>query len=127
MDCLEKAIDWAGVAPEILNSDQGSQFTSKLWVETVELLGSQVSHDGVKRAIHNIMIERVWRSLKYENIYPMCYGSIPAAEEGIGKYFVDYNAYRVHQAMDYRTPEEVIFGREKVRWGVSDRFRFGSG
>ena len=126
MECLELAIEFAQRVPEILNSDQGCQFTSKQWIETLELLAVQVSHDGAKRAIHNIMIERLWRSLKYENVYPRCYATMREAEQGIGSYLEKYNKRRWHQSMDYRTPEEVLLGKEKSR-AVSgrSRLRFG--
>jgi putative transposase len=111
MECLEKAIEYAQQVPGIFNSDQGSQFTSKRWIETLELLGVQVSHDGVKRAIHNIMIERVWRSLKYEDVYPKRYSTMKEAHHGIGSYFDLYNKRRWHQTFDYKTPEEVLMGK----------------
>ncbi len=111
MDCLEKAIEWAELVPFIFNSDQGSQFTSKRWIETLELLGAQVSHDGVKRAIHNIMIERLWRSLKYEDVYLKRYSNMREANQGIESYFEFYNKRRWHQSFDYKTPEEMLLGK----------------
>ncbi len=104
MRCLENAVEFAQGAPEILNSDQGSQFTSREWVETVCLLGSQVSHDGAGRALHNVMIERVWRSLKYEDIYLKGYSDMTQAGKGIGEYFLLYNYDRPHQTLDYQIP-----------------------
>jgi len=92
----------------ILNSDQGSQYTCQLWIDTVLLLGAEVSHDGAARAIHNIMIERVWRSLKYENVYLSGYGQMREADKGISAYFDFYNTQRPHQSLDYKTPWEVV-------------------
>ena len=104
MACLEKAVELAQGVPEVLNSDQGSQFTSREWVETLTLLGTQVSHDGAGRAIHNVMIERVWRSLKYENVYLKGCANMEQARRGIDEYFQLYNYDRPHQTLDYQIP-----------------------
>jgi len=108
MECLQEAIQFARHAPEIFNSDQGSQFTSKNWVQTVENFGTQISHDGRGRAYDNIMIERLWRSVKYENVYPMNYETPSEARRGLSDYFAFYNRERPHQALDYRTPHELL-------------------
>lgn len=108
MECLEEALNVSGCVPGIINSDQGCQFTSKSWVETVELLGAQVSHDGRGRALDNVMIERLWRSVKYEDVYPHGYSTPPEARTGLGKYFTFYNTERPHQGLGYRTPEEML-------------------
>jgi putative transposase len=108
MECLEEALDVAQCVPQIINSDQGSQFTSKSWVETVELLGAQVSHDGKRRAIDNVMIERLWRSVKYEDVYPNGYEDPPQARAGLEQYFAFYNTQRPHQSLDYQTPMEIL-------------------
>lgn len=113
MECLEDAVMSTGRIPEIMNSDQGVQFTSRPWVETVELLGALVSHDGKGRALDNVMIERLWRSVKYEDIYPHGYSCLPEAREGLERYFPHYNRERPHQALDYKTPEEIL--RSAVR------------
>lgn len=110
MECLEEAVDRAGCVPEIMNSDQGCQYTSKEWVETVELLGARVSHDGKGRALDNIMVERLWRSVKHEDVYINRYENPVEAKAGLDKYFKFYNKGRIHQALDYRTPEEVLCG-----------------
>ena len=100
----------AGVAGEIVNSDQGSQFTSAEWIAAVQAGGSQVSHDGRGRALDNVMVERLWRSVKYEDIYLRDYGDPTEARTGLGQYFGFYNTERPHQGLDYRTPWEVMNG-----------------
>lgn len=107
---LSAAREWAGVAGEIVNSDQGCQFTSGEWIGAVQAGGSQVSHDGRGRALDNVMVERLWRSVKYEDIYLRDYGDLPEARAGLGRYFGFYNTERPHQGLDYRTPLEVIKG-----------------
>ena len=97
--------------PEIFNSDQGSQFTCEKF--TRELAGSQVaiSMDGRGRWLDNIFVERLWRSLKYEEVYLKDYASVPEACEGIERYFRFYNHERLHQSLDYRTPAAIYRGR----------------
>ncbi len=96
--------------PEIFNSDQGSQFTSEK--STGELTGRQIaiSMDGRGRCLDNIFVERLWRSLKYEEVYLKDYGSVPEAEASIARYFQFYNHQRLHQSLDYRTPAAVSLG-----------------
>jgi putative transposase len=93
--------------PDIFNSDQGSQFTSEKF--TRELTGRQIaiSMDGRGRCLDNIFIERLWRSLKYEEVYLKDYASVPEARASIARYFQFYNHERLHQSLDYRTPAEV--------------------
>ncbi len=93
--------------PEIFNSDQGSQFTSEAFTGVLKGAGIRISMDGVRRAYDNIFVERLWRSLKYEEVYLRDYGMIPEARQGIGQWFDFYNHRRPHQALDYRTPAEV--------------------
>ena len=107
---LSAALEHAGVAAEITNSDQGSQFTSAEWVSAVQAAGMRVSHDGRGRALDNVMVERLWRSVKYEDIYLRDYGDLPEARAGLGRYFPFYNRERPHQGLDYRTPWEVMKG-----------------
>lgn len=94
-------------APEIHNSDQGVQFTSELYVAAVQASGAQISWDGRGRVYDNIFVERLWRTVKYEDIYLREYADGWALREGLGKYFRFYNEERPHQALDYRTPAEV--------------------
>jgi putative transposase len=105
---LDGAMREAGRAAEIINSDQGCQFTSGEWIGAVEGAGSRVSHDGRGRALDNVMVERLWRTVKYEDIYLRDYQDVLAARAGLGPYFSFYNTERPHQGLDYRTPLEVI-------------------
>jgi len=93
--------------PEIFNTDQGVQFTSMAWTNRLELEGIQVSMNGVGRCHDNIFVERLWRSVKYEDLYPNRYGTVPELEAGLRAYFGFYNDRRVHQSLGYRTPREV--------------------
>lgn len=111
---LEAALAGAGCAAEILNSDQGRQFTSTEWIEAVQAAGMQVSHDGRGRALDNVMVERLWRTVKYEDIYLRDYSDLPAARAGLGSYFRFYNQERPHQGLAYRTPAEVLNGTPRT-------------
>jgi putative transposase len=90
--------------PEIFNNDQGSQFTSEKFTGELERRGIQISMDGRGRCFDNIFIERLWRSLKYEEVYLHDYRRVPEARTGIGNWFRFYNHERPHQSLDYRTP-----------------------
>ena len=90
--------------PEIFNSDQGSQFTSGKFTGELEAHGITISMDGRGRCFDNIFIERLWRSLKYEEVYLRDYALVPEARAGIGKWFRFYNHERLHQSLGYRTP-----------------------
>jgi putative transposase len=92
--------------PEIFNTDQGSQFTSPKFSGELETRGIAVSMDGRGRCFDNIFIERLWRSLKYEEVYLREYALVPEARTGIGKWFQFYNHNRPHQSLKYRTPTE---------------------
>jgi putative transposase len=96
--------------PVIFNTDQGSQFTATAWTNRVEAEGVQVSMDGKGRCHDNIFVERLWRSVKYEELYPKGYGSVPELEAGLKAYFRFYNEVRPHQSLEYRTPSEVHEG-----------------
>ena len=95
--------------PDILNSDQGSQFTSPQYINLLQEAGVQISMDGKGRAIDNIFTERFWRTIKYEEVYLHEYESPREARQGIGQYIDYYNNRRPHQALDYRTPAEMYF------------------
>ena len=103
---LEDAIARYGV-PAIFNTDQGSQFTSKEFIEVLEGHGIRISMDGVGRALDNIYVERFWRSLKYEDIYLKDYETMGALKEGLRKYFEFYNMARFHESLNYLTPNEA--------------------
>ena len=105
---LERAL--ATQQPEIFNTDQGVQFTSAQF--QAPLLAAQVrlSMDGRGRAFDNIFVERLWRSVKYEEVYLKDYRDVAEAKAGLSQYFRFYNEERIHQALDYRTPQSVHFG-----------------
>ncbi len=104
-EVVTEAIKKHGV-PEILNTDQGSQFTSTVFINTLIDNGIKISMDGKGRALDNIFIERLWRSVKYENIYLNVYENGLFLWEGLEKYFQFYNHQRLHQSLDYHTPKE---------------------
>jgi putative transposase len=93
--------------PLIFNTDQGSQFTSHAWTSRLESAGVQVSRDGRGRCHDNIFIERLWRSVKQENVYRNGYASVAELEAGLHEYVRFYNEKRPHQSLGYRTPAEV--------------------
>ena len=97
--------------PQIFNTDQGSQFTSEAFTGLLEQHGVRVSMDGKGRYTDNLFIERLWRSLKYEEVYLKAYTGGRDARIGIGEYFRFYNTERPHQALEYQTPAEVFISR----------------
>ncbi len=97
-------------APDILNTDQGCQFTSSVWIERVESAGIRVSMDGRGRWADNILIERFWRSVKYENVFLHCYESVQDARQKLKEYIEFYNERRLHQSLGYVPPAEVWHG-----------------
>lgn len=106
VDALGLALEQGG-PPEIFNTDQGSQYTSQVFVDAVLSSGAKMSMDGKGRALDNVFVERLWRSVKYENIYPRGYETMTEAEEGLKQYFEFYNTQRPHQSLGYRPPAEV--------------------
>lgn len=98
----------------IFNTDQGSQYTSKNWINTLIKRGISISMDGKGRCFDNIFIERLWRSVKYECIYLQEFESVAEVREALADYFDYYNTDRVHQSLDYNTPADVYFGRVKI-------------
>jgi putative transposase len=105
MSALEKALQ--SQKPEIFNSDQGSQFTSVEFSGRLFKEGIEISMDGRGRALDNIFVERLWRSVKYEDIYLKDYQSVKEALKGLESYFEFYNSERLHQSLGYQTPEAV--------------------
>ena len=97
----------AQAQPDILNSDQGSHFTAKDYVDLVKAAGVQISMDGRGRALDNVFTERLWRTVKYEDVYLKDYETPREARHGIAAYLTFYNTERRHQALGYRTPQEV--------------------
>lgn len=106
LEALERAFQRG--RPEIFNSDQGSQFTSDTFTGELARRGVAISMDGRGRCLDNIFIERLWRSLKYEEVYLRDYACVPEARARIGNWFRFYNHQRFHQSLDYRTPAAVF-------------------
>jgi putative transposase len=105
-EALEEAISKYGT-PEIFNSDQGSQFTSEAFTDILNTHGISISMDGRGRWVDNVFVERLWRSVKYEEVYLKSYGSLTEARRELAAYFEFYNQRRRHQGLDERTPDEV--------------------
>lgn len=105
---LERALSCG--TPEIFNTDQGSQFTSDAFTSLILKAGAKVSMDGRGRALDNIFVERLWRTVKYEDIYIWCYETMRDAGRGLDRFFVRYNDDRPHQSLAYHTPSEVWRG-----------------
>ena len=110
VEALEEALKYA--RPEIFNTDQGSQFTSMAFTGILEKNGISISMDAKGRVFDNIFIERLWRTVKYENIYIKDYKTIPDLKTGLIEYFDFYNGERYHQNLDYKTPWEVYIGKQ---------------
>ena len=108
VEALEEAL--AETRPEIFNTDQGVQFTGRAFTGRLELAGVAISMDGKGRALDNVFVERLWRSVKYEEVYLKDYRNVAEARHGLGEYFPFYNEQRIHQALDYRTPKNAHFG-----------------
>lgn len=105
-EVLEEAIEKHG-KPKIFNTDQGSQFTSDVFITVLKYNEISISMDGKGRALDNIFIERLWRSVKYEDIYLKAYENGLDLYEGLKKYFKFYNNERFHQSLNYKTPGEM--------------------
>jgi len=101
--------------PEIFNSDQGSQFTSLEFTGRLQTSGITISMDGRGRVFDNIFVERLWRSVKYEEVYLNHYQTVSEARLGLTEYFQFYNTERLHSSLEYRTPEEVYFRKPLVQ------------
>jgi putative transposase len=108
LDAVDRALKIA--TPGIWNSDQGSHFTSPLYLDRLKCAGVQISMDGKGRAMDNIFVERLWRSVKYEEVYLKDYATPAQARQGVDNYMNFYDHRRIHQALDYRTPARVYFG-----------------
>ena len=104
-EVVQEAIKQHGV-PEIFNTDQGSQFTSEVFINTLIDNDIKISMDGKGRALDNIFIERLWRTVKYEDIYLNVYENGLSLWQGLEKYFQFYNHERLHQSLDYHTPNQ---------------------
>jgi len=132
VEALEEALDCHG-RPEIVNTDQGSQFTSEDFTGVLKAHEIMISMDGKGRCMDNIFVERLWRSLKYEEVYLHAYATVGEARAGIGGWLVFYNEERQHQSLGYRTPRQIyeqglwICGRSALPTGrlspLSERTR----
>jgi putative transposase len=122
VDCLEDALRHHG-KPEIFNSDQGSQFTSAAFTDVLKREGVVISMDGRGRAFDNIFVERLWRSVKHEDVYLKGYASMGELMVGLTNYFVFYNGERPHQSLDHKTPDAVY--RSAIGGGAMIIDKFG--
>jgi len=114
VEALEEALTRYG-APEIFNTDQGSQFTAEDFTQPLEARGVRVSMDGKGRWVDNVFVERLWRSVKYEDIYLHAYETVREVKVALASYFSFYNARRPHQSLEYRTPDEMYFGTDEMK------------
>lgn len=112
--CLQRAIRQYG-CPDIFNTDQGAQYTGASFTGVLKEHGIRISMDGKGRAMDNIMVERLWRSLKYEDIYLKEYESVQELVEGLRSYFDFYNNERPHHNFGIQTPAEVYHGEDKMK------------
>jgi putative transposase len=110
LDAVGRALSTA--TPRIWNSDQGSHFTSPQYIGLLSAAGVQISMDGRGRALDNIFIERLWRTVKYEDVYLRDYTAPRETRLGLGQYLTHYNEQRPHSSLEYRTPAAVYFGKE---------------
>jgi len=112
VECLEEALEYG--KPEIFNTDQGCQFTSQKFTSVLSDCGIQISMDGRGRALDNIFVERLWRTVKYEDVYLKGYQTIPDAQAGLRDYFDYYNMQRRHSSLEYKTPWMIFSGLEMI-------------
>ena len=119
--CLEDALSRYG-RPEIFNTDQGVQFTSERFTGLLKAHGVAISMDGRGRALDNIFVERLWRTVKYEDIYLKAYNSLLELELGLQEYFAFYNDERLHQSLGYLTPEQVYSTASGGGARIEDKF-----
>jgi putative transposase len=121
VDCLEEALrNYA--KPEIFNSDQGSQFTSTDFTDVLKREGIKISMDGRGRAFDNIFVERLWRNVKYEDVYLNGYATMGELMVGLSKYFVLYNTERPHQSLNYKTPDTVYINASGGGASIIDKY-----
>ena len=110
----KEAVEHSGRGPDIMNTDQGAEFSSREWIGTVLDGGTRISQDGRRRCLDNVMVERLWRTVKYEHVYLHDYGTVPALREGLREFFPFYNERRWHQGLANRTPLEVLTSDPKT-------------
>ncbi len=117
LEMLDEAL--ARGRPEVFNTDQGVQFTAEAFTSRRLSAGVAVSMDGRGRCLDNVFVERLWRTVKYEDIYLRGYEAVPELEQGLGRYFRFYNDERLHQSLAYRTPA-LVYGSEALRGAFSE-------
>jgi putative transposase len=122
VDCLEQALQTYG-SPEIFNSDQGCQFTSEAFTGVLKAHSITISMDGRGRALDNIFVERLWRSVKYEDVYLKGYSTMPETQLGLTQYFLFYNRERTHQSLDYKTPDNTYWTASGGGARIVDHFK----
>ena len=115
IEALEEALEQG--CPEVFNTDQGVQYTSLSYTSRLEAAGAKVSMDGRGRCLDNVFVERLWRSVKYENVYLWRYETVLELTKGLSHYFGFYNEARHHQSLAYRTPAEVYAEGSRCREG----------
>ena len=113
VEALQEAFSTFGT-PEVFNTDQGAQFTSEAFTAVLRSHGVKISMDGKGRCMDNIFVERLWRSVKYEEVYLHAYESVAEARAGLARYFEFYNRERPHQALGYQTPDAFHRGLEQA-------------
>lgn len=114
VEALQEALARYG-APEIFNTDQGAQFTAEEFTAVLLAKGVRVSMDGRGRWVDNVFVERLWRSLKYEDLYLHAYETVSEVKTALATYFSFYNTRRPHQSLKYQTPDEVYFGTGEMK------------
>ena len=114
VEALQEALTRYG-APELFNTDQGSQFTDEHFTSPLAHKKVRISMDGKGRWIDNVFVERLWRSVKYEDIYLHAYETVGEVKAALARYFSFYNARRPHQSLDYRTPDEMYFATQPLK------------
>jgi len=122
VDCLEQSLNAYGT-PEIFNTDQGCQFTSEAFTDTLKSHDIAISMDGRGRALDNIFVERLWRSVIHEDVYLKGYANMPELQLGLAKYFEFYNTERTHQSLNYKTPDRVYQTASGGGASIADKFK----
>jgi putative transposase len=115
LEALDEALNRG--CPEVFNTDQGAQFTAVSFTDRLKAAGAKVSMDGKGRCLDNVFVERLWRTVKYEEIYLWRHETVPVLESGLTRYFGYYNRERCHQSLENRTPAEVYGKGSKSRKG----------
>ena len=114
VEAFHEAVRVAGRVPDIFNTDQGCQFTSREWIDALEERGIRISMDGKGRWVDNVFIERLWRSLKYEDIYLRDYRDGLELDAGVSRWMREYNQERIHEALRYVPPWSVYRPKHKL-------------